>query len=93
MTTFTLGRKTIINECSLEYDWIRQQVAEGTESGLIISAIQRCFGGDEETAGLFFDIAIGESSPGILLAHLSMIGWTAHREYDAYSEPRDAYSA
>ncbi|KKD61580.1 hypothetical protein RN22_04945 [Grimontia sp. AD028] len=76
MTTFALGRKTIINESSLEYDWIRRQVEEGTERSEIIGSILRCFGGDEEIAELFYSIALGESSPGILLTHLSLCDWS-----------------
>ncbi|WP_407333817.1 hypothetical protein [Enterovibrio sp. 27052020O] len=93
MSTFTLARRTIINESSLEYNWVRQQVAEGTTKVQVVSAIQHCFGGDEETARLFFDIAIGESSPGILLAHLCITDWTSRVEYDAYGELRDGYPA
>ncbi|WP_028022597.1 hypothetical protein [Enterovibrio calviensis] len=80
MTLFTLGRKTIINESSLEYSWVRQQVEEGTERESILSSIQQCFGGDEETAVLFFNIAIGESSPGVLLSHLRISNWNIPSE-------------
>ncbi|MBV7296622.1 hypothetical protein [Enterovibrio paralichthyis] len=76
MATFTLGRKFIINECSAEYDWVRQQIEDGVDRGCVIASIQRNFGGDEETAGLFLKIAVGESTPGVLLTHLSLSDWS-----------------
>ncbi|PKF50388.1 hypothetical protein [Enterovibrio nigricans] len=77
MTTFTLGRKTLVNRNSLEYEWVRLLVNEGnTESG-VIGTIQRCFGGDIETASLFFKVAMGETSPGFLLTHLSLSDWAS----------------
>ncbi|USH05585.1 hypothetical protein K6Q96_20550 [Grimontia kaedaensis] len=84
MTTFALGRKTIINECSVEYDWIRRQVEEGTETEEIINSILCCFGGDEEIAVLFYSIAVGESSPGVLLTHLSLSDWSPSQGEDQH---------
>ncbi|WP_325894529.1 hypothetical protein [Grimontia sp. NTOU-MAR1] len=76
MTIFSLGRKAIINESSMEYDWIRRQVEEGFEKAEIINSILRCYGGDEEIAALFYSIAVGDSSPGVLLTHLSLCDWS-----------------
>ncbi|MDD1792250.1 hypothetical protein L4D06_08690 [Enterovibrio makurazakiensis] len=90
MTPFTLGRKTIINECSLEYSWVRQQVAEGTDRNTVVSAIQQCFGGDEETASLFFNIAIGESSPGVLLSHLRLSNWSTFNKNEGNTDTHNA---
>ncbi|MBE1273398.1 hypothetical protein [Enterovibrio baiacu] len=85
MAAFTLGRKTIINEGALEYDWVRQLVSEGTEKENAISSIQKCFGGDEETALIFYKIAVGDCSPGVLLTHLSITDW---QDCDVYMEAR-----
>ncbi|KXF83212.1 hypothetical protein [Enterovibrio coralii] len=80
MTTFTLGRKTLVNRSSLEYEWVRLLVSEGETQSDVISAIQRCFGGDAETASLFFKVALGEKSPGYLLTHLSLSDWATNNQ-------------
>ncbi len=85
MAAFTLGRKTIINEGALEYDWVRQLVSEGTKKENAINSIQKCFGGDEETALIFYKIAVGDSSPGVLLTHLSITDW---QDSDVYQHAR-----
>ncbi|MFL7026179.1 hypothetical protein BCS58_18065 [Enterovibrio norvegicus] len=85
MTAFTLGRKTIINEGAMEYDWVRQLVSEGTEKDNAICSIQKCFGGDQETALIFYKIAVGDCSPGVLLTHLSITDW---QDNDVYQQPR-----
>ncbi|MDD1779686.1 hypothetical protein LRP49_00630 [Enterovibrio sp. ZSDZ35] len=77
MATFTLGRKTLVNRDSIEYEWVRQLVDEGEAESDVISAIQRCFGGDAETATLFLKVAIGQKSPGCLLTHLSLQDWAS----------------
>lgn len=87
MTTFSLGRKTIINEYSLEYDWVRRQVEEGTETERIVSSIQHCFGGDKKAANLFLAIAVGESVPGALLNHLALSDWSLTQ--NQYAESLD----
>lgn len=80
MATFVLGLKTIINECSSEYDWVRNQKEAGTNETRIIASIRERFGGDEEVARLFYSIAIGKSSPGVLLTHLSLSDWSPTQE-------------
>lgn len=70
MQRMKIGRTTILNPDSIEYKWIQTLTHDGISSEDINASIQRCLGGDAQSADLLRRVAIGKSSPNQLLTYL-----------------------
>lgn len=70
MEKMRIGRETILNMESVEYRWIESLALDGIEQQEINAVIQRCLGGDAESADMLRRIALKQCSPNVLLEYL-----------------------
>lgn len=70
MDKLMLGRDTILDLESVEYKWIETLIHDGVERDKINESIQRCLGGDAESADLLRRVALRQCPPNLLLDHL-----------------------
>ena len=69
-TDFMLGKTTLSDIDSVEYEWIRTLHSNAESRESILRCIQTCLGGDTHTAELFYDIAIHKKPHNLLLSYL-----------------------
>ncbi|WBA09190.1 hypothetical protein [Salinivibrio kushneri] len=65
-----VGRSTLLDSDAVEYQWIRMMASEGCTRQVINTSIQRCLGGDAETADLLRKVATKQCSVNELLTTL-----------------------
>ncbi|MGR5065627.1 hypothetical protein [Photobacterium sp. DNB22_13_2] len=65
-----VGKDTLLNINSIEYQWIRNLVSEGNSPHQINTVIQRCLGGNLTTADTMRKVALKQISVNQLLREL-----------------------
>ncbi|MGR5143491.1 hypothetical protein ACQKPX_17670 [Photobacterium sp. DNB23_23_1] len=70
MGKLSIGRDTISDVNSVEYQWIASLIYDGVEVESVIALIQRCLGGDEIVADYLRKIALHMCQPAELLHYL-----------------------
>ncbi|KHT63134.1 hypothetical protein RJ45_13715 [Photobacterium gaetbulicola] len=65
-----VGKDTLLNINSIEYQWIRNLVSEGNPPQQINVAIQRCLGGSLDTADIMRQVALRQIPVNQLLREL-----------------------
>lgn len=70
MVKLSIGRDTILDLDSVEYQWIESLCHDGVELHHVNASIQRCLGGDEVSADILRRIALRQCSPTELLRYL-----------------------
>ncbi|OOE90314.1 hypothetical protein [Salinivibrio sharmensis] len=65
-----VGRSTLLDSDAVEYQWIRMMASEGCTRQVINTSIQRCLGGDAQTADLLRKVATKQCSVNELLTTL-----------------------
>ncbi|KKA45489.1 MULTISPECIES: hypothetical protein [Salinivibrio] len=65
-----VGRSTLLDSDAVEYQWIRMMASEGCTRQVINASIQRCLGGDAQTADLLRKVATKQCSVNELLTTL-----------------------
>ncbi|MGF1688885.1 hypothetical protein L4C36_19755 [Photobacterium japonica] len=66
-----IGKDTLLNINSLEYQWIRSLASEGNSPHQINTVIQRCLGGNANTADIMRQVAMRQASVNQLLRSLN----------------------
>ncbi|MDE1315802.1 hypothetical protein MEG05_17410 [Vibrio aestuarianus] len=66
----TLSESTIVDQKSVEYQWVRTLYVEGYQAQEINHYIRTCFGGDDTFADLFRKVALQQESLYVLLQYL-----------------------
>ncbi|EOD81063.1 hypothetical protein RN22_02895 [Grimontia sp. AD028] len=54
-----VGRKTLLDTDSIEYQWIRTLASDGSSDEMINNSIRRCLGGNEDIADRIRRVALG----------------------------------
>ncbi|MEZ8143979.1 hypothetical protein A1OO_21645 [Enterovibrio norvegicus FF-33] len=54
-----IGRKTLLDPESIEYQWIRTLASDGSSKEMINSSIRRCLGGNDDVADRIRRVALG----------------------------------
>ncbi|EKO3706472.1 hypothetical protein LO977_000675 [Vibrio metschnikovii] len=67
----TLSESTLIDEKTVEYQWVRSLYVEGYSADEINHYIKACFGGDDTFADLFRKVALKQESLYVLLQYMS----------------------
>ncbi|WP_028024381.1 hypothetical protein [Enterovibrio calviensis] len=62
-----IGRKTLLDIDSIEYQWIRTLASDGSSNEMINTSIRRCLGGNDDVADRIRQVALGQSSVTELL--------------------------
>ncbi|UXI03455.1 hypothetical protein [Photobacterium sp. TY1-4] len=70
MGRMLIGRDTILDLESVEYKWIEALSHDGVKHEEINASIQRCLGGDDESADLLRRVAMRQCPPNMLIEHL-----------------------
>jgi hypothetical protein len=68
-----VGRSTLLDSDAVEYQWIRMMASEGCTDNVINTSIQRCLGGDSETADLLRRVATKQCSVNELLSTIESV--------------------
>lgn len=55
-----IGRKTLLNPDSIEYQWIRSLASDGSTDEMINASIRRCLGGNDDMADRIRRVALGQ---------------------------------
>ncbi|WP_407331227.1 hypothetical protein [Enterovibrio sp. 27052020O] len=54
-----IGRKTLLDIDSIEYQWIRTLASDGSSTEMINTSIRRCLGGTDDVADRIRRVALG----------------------------------
>ncbi|MGF1684501.1 hypothetical protein L4D09_23490 [Photobacterium makurazakiensis] len=65
-----VGKETLLNINSIEYQWIRSLASEGNSVSQINTVIQRCLGGSSATADMLRQVALKQQPINQLLRSL-----------------------
>ncbi|MBY5948803.1 hypothetical protein [Photobacterium rosenbergii] len=65
-----VGKDTLLNINSVEYQWIRNLVSEGNSPHQVNTVIQRCLGGSPDTADIMRKVALKQIPVNQLLRRL-----------------------
>ena len=68
-----VGKDTLLNINSIEYQWIRSLVSEGNSPHQINAVIQRCLGGSPNTADIMRKVALKQVPVNQLLRELPKV--------------------
>lgn len=68
-----VGKDTLLNINSIEYQWIRNLVSEGNSPHHINIVIQRCLGGNLDTADIMRKVALKQLPVNQLLRELPKV--------------------
>ena len=68
-----VGKDTLLDINSIEYQWIRNLVSEGNSPPQISTVIQRCLGGNLNTADIMRKVALKQIPVNQLLRELPKV--------------------